>query len=150
MNEIIKGDEANFVSELYDNTLSKIEKIGDDIFIFHDQWGLIYRMYYEEDPKYEVVMESITGDINTLIGAPIELVILEQSIPQKSKKISLGREWNKRKQIRYIISTVKGGVDIRWSVGYDGNYHGEVLFEEIDSREYKRLIENGMEVTVYE
>ncbi len=98
----------------------KIEQLDDLELIFYTKYE-IYRMFHRYDCSELVYIESITGDLEDLIGSPI----LQAEESSNSSEIEEGIEgWT-----FYKLATIKGYVTIRWNGLSNGYYSIEVDFE---------------------
>lgn len=107
------------IESLLGKTLSKIT-VNDDPFdeiVFIDDNGQKYVMLHVQDCCENVYLEDICGDISDLIGNPI-LVAEECRNSYYKDDPGDGRfTWT-----FYKLSTIKGGVTIRWYGSSNGYY----------------------------
>ena len=118
---------ANFET-LKGLTLKNIERIGDEQLNFETNDGRQFRMYHSQSCCESVYIEDIVGDLNDLIGNPI----LDASEETNSDQPKTDSEYQDESftWTFYKISTIKGGVTIRWYGSSNGYYSESVDFEE--------------------
>jgi len=101
---------------------------GDNEIYFTTNVGEVYRLYHEQNCCEDVGIESIIGDWNDLIGAPILLAekVTNRTDPPRPDEYgdSDSYTWT-----FYKMSTIKGSVTIRWYGESNGYYSEEVDFE---------------------
>lgn len=136
-------------SDLVGKTLTKVilsEDGYDDRINFLTVDGDNFLLHHCQDCCERVVIESITGDIDDLIGTPI-LVAEERCSEDDPADIILKKDEAKRKWQEenpgetywsweedsqtwtfYTIRTIKGSVDIRWHGSSNGYYSESVEF----------------------
>lgn len=119
------------ISILKDATLSNVEVMGDEEIIFTLDTGKQYKMHHYQDCCESVVIESITGDIQDLVGSPI--LMAEESISESRSNDLPKLEYEDDSQTWtfYKLATNKGGVTIRWYGSSNGYYSESVDFEEV-------------------
>lgn len=119
------------VSKLKGKIVNKIEKFGDSDLVFHCNTGEIFRMYHFQDCCECVYLEDIAGDLNNLINTPI-LKVEENSSSKED-------DWNSMTWTFYILTTVKGYVNLRWYGESNGYYSESVDFMLYENKEeYQR------------
>lgn len=128
-------------NELVGKFINKIEKVnkGDncETLIFHTEaeWskdGDIYVMSREHSK--EVYIESIVGDLNDIVGAPILCANLESNDEDKpTKEVCDNQSWL---WTTYKLFTLKGCVGIKWFGICKGGYSPEVGFHVWNKKEY--------------
>lgn len=114
-------------------TLTRIENKndeGEDFLTFHTDTGRVFLMYHESDCCEQVLIESITGDLDDLIGSPITMA--EES--SNSDDPPLEKDWDDDSHTWtfYKLATIKGYVDIRWYGASNGYYSENVDFVELE------------------
>ena len=121
--------------ELLGMTFAKVtgEVDGNEI-NFHSIDGRHFRLNHYRDCCESVYIESIVGDLNDLIGAPL---LQAEEVESKSELDPDGNElpandyddsftWT-----FYKLATSKGYVTIRWYGSSNGYYSESVDFEEV-------------------
>lgn len=111
-------------SELKGLTLSEIVRYSDDsdILDFYTVCGRKFRMQHEQDGCESVYIESITGELNDLIGFEI---LRAREETATNEEASESGTWT-----FYKLATRKGYVDIRWNGESNGYYSESVSFFE--------------------
>lgn len=118
-------------------TLTRISKMEDsedgDALIFYADTGRVFFMYHMSDCCEHVYIESITGDLDDLIGSPITMA--EES--SNSDDPPLEKDWDDGSHTWtfYKLATIKGYVDIRWYGTSNGYYSENVDFIELEVTE---------------
>jgi hypothetical protein len=117
------------ISELVGKTITAIERTEDEI-KFVTSEGEIFKMYHDQDCCEFVYIESVTGDLENLIGTPI--LKAEESESSEFPPVD-EHEWESDSYTWtfYKLATVKGWVDIRWYGTSNGYYSESVSFEKI-------------------
>lgn len=120
------------LNELIGKTLTEIKNNSDElIFIANDRSA--FKMYHSQDCCESVSIESISGDLNDLIGTPITLAeeVSNYEPTNEEDREKTGRAdsctWT-----FYKLATVKGYVDIRWFGESNGYYSESVDFIRLD------------------
>jgi hypothetical protein len=116
------------IEALLGQVLVKAEKIeaGDercdnDQLVFWLADGRVYMFTHDQDCCELVYIESIVGDLNDLVGAPLlmaEEVVSEPEI-KDCEAGDDGETWT-----FYKFATLKGYVDVRW-IGSSNGYYSE-------------------------
>lgn len=112
------------VSELKGKVLKKVERVSDDVLLFHTKCKRTYKMYHAQQCCEGVYIDDICGDLNDLIGTPILVAEAVDNIePPELDRSEESYTWT-----FYKIDTVKGGVTIRWFGSSNGFYSETVDF----------------------
>ena len=112
----------------------KSVKSGDDEIRFETDSGRVFVMEHFQDCCESVVIESITGDLDDLVGTPI-LLAEEASSEESPPDYIIGDdeyEGDSQTWTFYKLRTIKGSVDIRWHGESNGYYSESVDFYEVD------------------
>ena len=128
--------EIYIIEQLIGKTLTKIEE-GEykDELIFYCDNGEIYKMHHEQDCCEGVWIDSISGDLEDLIGNP--LLVAEEvydADPIDEEGIAKTKHANERGTCTwtfYKFATIKGYVDIRWFGNSNGYYSESVKIDKI-------------------
>ena len=84
-------------------------------------------MSHYQDCCEQVYIEDIVGDINDVVGSPI--LLAEEAISHDDDKGNFESiTWT-----FYHLSTIKGGVTIRWCGSSNGYYSESVDFERVNN-----------------
>lgn len=144
------SEEVRFV-DLLGRVITKIENIKDKALVFYveneygnDKEDKIFYMSHSQQCCEDVYIESITGDIDDLIGSPILLaseVVSTMELSQE-KMAALNSESDNHYDMLwtfYKLSTIKGYVDIRWQGNSNGYYSVSVDFACVTEEELESL-----------
>lgn len=121
---------------LLGQTLTKITTTNDEIRFYTDTH--VYTLMHDNDCCESVIIESITGDLEDLIGYPITLAeeasnswdasdeskVMHALMPNEPKD-PYDESWT---WTFYKLATIKGYVDIRWYGTSNGYYSESVSF----------------------
>ena len=112
------------VSILLGKTLLSIDNKDNRILLFTTSDGEQYELYHKQDCCEEVIIESIAGDLNDLLGEPL----LEAEVVSNHSDSIFGDSitWT-----FYKFGTRKGHVTIRWVGASNGYYSEEVQLDRI-------------------
>jgi hypothetical protein len=117
------------IGKLLGKTLSKIQKSEDEI-IFTTDNNEIYKMYHSQDCCETVAIDDVCGELNDLIGSPIILAEEATNLNETPDGVKPpGAYEDSYTWTFYKLSTVKGGVTIRWFGSSNGYYSESVSFE---------------------
>jgi len=127
------------ISDLVGKILMKVHQANDRI-VFTCEDNTEFLLHHVQDCCENVYVESITGDLNDLVGTPI-LVAEERTSNEDPADIVAWTEEDKRQNPEYTyytedsmtwtfytIRTIKGTVDIRWYGTSNGYYSESVEF----------------------
>jgi len=109
--------------DLKGKTFKSVIQEGSAIF-FTDIEGKTYKQYHAQDCCETVYIESITGDLEDLVGSPI--LVAEESLKKSERGKDPSQTWT-----FYKLATVKGWVDIRWFGESNGYYSESATLKEI-------------------
>lgn len=118
------------VSELVGRTLIAVQRTeidSNDALLFVCADGSRWEMYHRQDCCESVSIEDICGDLNDLIGHPIELA--EERTQENDEPKHMDDSWT---WTFYEFRTVKGSVTIRWYGSSNGYYSESVDFSRAD------------------
>ena len=111
-------------TDLMGKTLVSVENVNNEQIVFRTA-DESYRLFHRQDCCEEVLVESIIGDFDDLIGTPI--LLAEEAT---SGEPVWGEEGSSTWTF-YKLRTVKGSVDIRWHGTSNGYYSESVEFEKV-------------------
>lgn len=111
------------ISELIGLTMKSVRVFDDEQLVFECEDGRQFSFYHSQDCCEHVSIESVVGDLNDLVGAPIVRADEETSEddPQDYKRDYPPESvtWT-----FYKFATRKGYVDVRW-LGESNGYYSE-------------------------
>lgn len=131
-------------SDLIGKTLKTVINHDDERITFETSDDEVFSLYHHQDCCEQVHVESITGDLQDLVGTPILVAeerasdedpddIVEAAKKEQLKAIAEGRDWypyseESQTWTFYTLRTIKGSVDIRWHGSSNGYYSESVDF----------------------
>lgn len=112
------------LSTLIGKTMKSVEQVGDDEIVFTTVDDEQFKLYHSQDCCEHVYIESITGDLQNLVGAPILLADESSSTDRPSDVEKPEYEPESQTWTFYRFGTMKGYVDIRF-LGESNGYYSE-------------------------
>ncbi len=113
----------NSIEELKGKIFTEIKVSNDEIIFINESES--YKMYHDQDCCESVSIEDICGDINDLLNNPIleaEEITSSENPEGITKEYQDSFTWT-----FYKLSTIKGGVTIRW-YGESNGYYSESVY----------------------
>jgi len=119
-------------SDLVGKTMTSVRNVDDEEIIFTQDTGDTYKLYHSQDCCESVRVESITGDLNDLVGVPVLLADEASSGDDpEGYKHEGGYRDDSQTWTFYKLRTIKGSVDIRWYGSSNGYYSESVDFAKV-------------------
>lgn len=119
------------ISALIGKTCTRVAKVDDDRIEFDCESGERYAIYHSQDCCEHVVIESIVGDLDFLVGA--QILMADESSNDKTHPAGYTPDYEPESftWTFYKFGTIKGYVDVRF-LGTSNGYYGErAHFEQI-------------------
>lgn len=117
-------DDDEKLSTLIGKTMKSVEKVDDSEVVFTTVDGEKFKLYHSQDCCESVYIESITGDLQNLVGAPILLADESSSTDRPDDVPKPEYEPESQTWTFYKFGTMKGYVDIRF-LGESNGYYSE-------------------------
>lgn len=108
--------------------LKSVTENGDSM-DFETVDGKKYSMYHCQDCCESVYIESITGDLQDLVGS--EILLAEESVSGENPEGFVKEYQESFTWTFYKLATIKGYVDIRWYGESNGYYSESVNLYEV-------------------
>lgn len=131
-------------SDLIGKTLKSVRNHDNEQIIFETADGEVFRLYHSQSCCENVSVESITGDLEDLVGTPILVAeersnnedpadIIQARIDEEKKALAENKDYysysvDSQTWTFYTLRTIKGSVDIRWYGSSNGWYSESVDF----------------------
>lgn len=115
------------IDMLVGRTIASIESDGAMISIACED-GSKFRFIHHQDCCEDVYIESIEGDLQSLVGNPVLLAEERSYDGPKLPNSDDSYTWT-----FYTLATIKGYVDIRWYGSSNGYYSESVDFEYLNA-----------------
>jgi hypothetical protein len=125
-------DNAKEFGMLVGQTIESVGQIDNESILFRTIEGRVYKLCHSQDCCESVYIESVTGDLQNLIGTPITLA--EEATSDKNPPDAKPETIEYQESFTwtfYKLATVKGYVDIRFYGSSNGYYSESVDFIEV-------------------
>lgn len=117
-----EGARQGSMSDLIGKVCIYAEQDGDEqiVFVFDD--GTFAKMYHSQDCCESVSIEDVNGDLEDLIGVPLEVF--------EERTQSAPSSYGSATWTFYCLRTIRGSIDIRWH-GESNGYYSETADVEV-------------------
>lgn len=127
--EAVGAEEEFTLEDMRGKTFTKVYVTDNKYEMIFENDEFIFTFYHEDDCCESVYVDDITGDLNDLVGKPLDIVEVarhEDTMPQGMdlKKPKESFTWT-----FYKFATIKGWVDVRWLGESNGYYSESVDFK---------------------
>lgn len=116
------------IKDLIGVTFDAVRQIDADTLRFERADGRDFQFYHSQDCCESVYIESITGDLQDLVGSPI--LVAEEVSGETPADFDPANEESYTWTF-YKFATIKGYVDVRWFGASNGYYSESVDFGEV-------------------
>ena len=108
--------EVETIPVLVGSTFTRVYQLEDDQLFFEKEDGTVVLFYHEQSCCEHVYIESVVGELEDLIGVPIEVA--------EERTSHSHNDYDSITYTFYTFRTIKGTVDVRW-VGTSNGYYSE-------------------------
>lgn len=115
-------------STLVGRTLVAVRNLNNEQIVFETAEGETFALYHEQDCCECVTVESVSGDLDDLVGTPILMAEAATSIEDPPGCSPTQYRDDSQTWTFYKLRTIKGSVDIRWYGSSNGYYSERVTF----------------------
>lgn len=129
------------ISLLLGRIIDKVVQNENESIDFYMQDGAHYRMYHHQDCCESVSIEEVYGDLQDLVGAPV--LRAEERSNRQDDSYGGDEQWT-----FYEISTINGGVTIRWYGTSNGYYGTSVDFEVVTQSAQGKIAESSDDLQI--
>lgn len=121
--------DSTSVDVLLGKTLTEVREVNSEEIYFTTSEGVTFKMYHSQDCCESVYIESVEGDLQSLVGNPI---LIAEEVAGETRG-ALSEYDDSYTWTFYKFATIKGHVDIRWYGSSNGYYSESVDFEKVSA-----------------
>ncbi len=121
--------DSTSVDVLLGKTLTEVREVNSEEIYFTTSEGDTFKMYHSQDCCESVYIESVEGDLQSLVGNPI---LIAEEVTGETRG-ALSEYDDSYTWTFYKFATIKGHVDIRWYGSSNGYYSESVDFEKVSA-----------------
>jgi hypothetical protein len=126
-------DEALTIEDMQGQTFDKVyvdkDSDGDSSALIFENDKFRFTFYHESDCCEHVYIDDITGDLDDLVGKPLDVVEVVRYDDTMPEGMGLEKPDDSFTWTFYKFATIKGWVDVRWLGESNGYYSEEVDFK---------------------
>jgi len=115
--------------QTFDKVYVNEDSDGDRTEMVFENAEFIFKFYHESDCCESVYIDDITGDLNDLVGKPLDIVEVVRYDDTMPEGMGLEKPEDSFTWTFYKFATIKGWVDVRWLGESNGYYSEEVDFK---------------------
>ena len=115
--------------QVFTKVYAKEDSDGDRTELVFENDEFVFTFFHESDCCEGVYIDDITGDLNDLVGKPLDIVEVVRYDDTMPEGMGLEKPDDSFTWTFYKFATIKGWVDVRWLGESNGYYSEEVDFK---------------------
>jgi len=125
----VRAEERFTIEDMKGQTFTKVYITDDKSEMIFENDEFIFTFYHEDDCCECVQVEDVVGDLNDLVGKPLDIVEVARYEDTMPEGMGLEKPEDSFTWTFYKFATIKGWVDVRWLGESNGYYSEEVDFK---------------------
>jgi len=131
--QAVRAEERFTPDDMKGKTFTKVyantDSDGDRTALIFENDEFIFTFYHESDCCEIVYIDDITGDLDDLVGKPLDIIEVVRYDDTMPEGMDLETPSESYVWTFYKFATIKGWVDVRWLGESNGYYSEEVDFK---------------------
>ena len=127
--DALRTPEILTIEDMKGQTFTKVYITDDKSEMIFENDEFVFTFYHEEDCCECVQVEDVVGDLNDLVGKPLDIVEVVRYDDTMPQGVELETPSDSYVWTFYKFATIKGWVDVRWLGESNGYYSEEVDFK---------------------
>jgi hypothetical protein len=125
----VRAEERFTPDDMKGQVFTKVYVTDNKYEMIFENDEFIFTFYHEDDCCESVYVDDITGDLNDLVGKPLDIVEVARHEDTMPQGMDLKKPEDSFTWTFYKFATIKGWVDVRWLGESNGYYSEEVDFK---------------------
>jgi len=125
----VRAEERFTIEDMKGQVFTKVYVTDNKYEMIFENDEFIFTFYHEDDCCESVYVDDITGDLNDLVGKPLDIVEVARHEDTMPQGMDLKKPEDSFTWTFYKFATIKGWVDVRWLGESNGYYSEEVDFK---------------------
>jgi hypothetical protein len=127
--EAVRAEERFTIEDMKGQVFNKVYITDDKSEMIFENDEFIFTFYHEDDCCECVQVEDVVGDLNDLVGKPLDIVEVACHEDTMPEGMGLEKPDDSFTWTFYKFATIKGWVDVRWLGESNGYYSEDVDFK---------------------
>lgn len=125
----VRAEERFTIEDMKGQVFTKVYVTDNKYEMIFENDEFIFTFYHEDDCCESVYVDDIMGDLNDLVGKPLDIVEVARHEDTMPQGMDLKKPEDSFTWTFYKFATIKGWVDVRWLGESNGYYSEEVDFK---------------------
>lgn len=125
----VRAEERFTIDDMRGQTFTKVYVTDDKSEMIFENDEFVFTFYHEDDCCECVQVEDVVGDLNDLVGKPLDVIEVVRYDDVTPDGLGLEDPEDSYVWTFYKFATIKGYVDVRWLGESNGYYSEEVDFK---------------------
>ena len=125
----VRAEERFTLDDMKGQVFTKVYVTDNKYEMIFENDEFIFTFYHEDDCCESVYVDDITGDLDDLVGKPLDIVEVARHEDTMPQGMDLKKPEDSFTWTFYKFATIKGWVDVRWLGESNGYYSEEVDFK---------------------